>query len=218
MTGPALREAVLDWLYPRRCGLCGRLGDQIICPICRDEFVPVEEPARPGPMHSPLDAIYSIWAYEGRAGQAVRRLKYTRIVALADAMAADMRRAYDDHGLEAFDLVIPVPIHPSRARVRGFNQSDLLASLLPQGKVRPNLLRRIKKTKPQVELTAAKRVIALRGAFAAEESLAGKSILLIDDVVTTAGTALACAETLAAGGASRIALLAYCGERPLSSK
>lgn len=210
-----LREAALDWLYPRRCGLCGRLGNAVICGICRDEFKPVEEPAKPGPMHSPLHTIYTIWAYDGRPGQAVRRLKYSRVLALADVMAAEMLDAYNQHGLTAFDLVIPVPIHASRARVRGFNQSDLLAANLPKERLRPDLLRRIKRTKPQVELSAAKRVIALRGAFAAHEELRGKSVLIIDDVVTTAGTALACAETLAAHGATKIALLAYCGENPL---
>lgn len=215
MDWAAAWQTVLDWLYPQRCGLCGRLGPDRICKDCRDEMVAAEEPARPGPMHSPLETIYTLWSYEGRAGQAVRRLKYSRVTALAAPMAEMMAEHYLAHGLDVYDIVAPVPIHRSRGRQRGFNQAELLCENLPADRVQARLLIRTRRTKPQVELSASKRVLALRNAFAAAPDVAGKAVLLIDDVVTTGGTAIACAEALAASGASRVAVLAFCGERPL---
>ncbi len=131
-------------------------------------------------------------------------------------MAKQLRAFYDDLDLAEAGWIVPVPIHPSRGRMRGFNQAELLCKELPQEKVKLDLLKRTKKTKPQVELSAARRMIELRGAFATGRPLEGERILLVDDVITTGGTALACAETLRNAGAIDVRVLTYCGERPES--
>jgi predicted amidophosphoribosyltransferase len=72
---------------------------------------------------------------------------------------------------------------------------------------------RVKKTRPQVELSPAERRANLRGAFVATEAVQGRRVLIVDDVVTTGGTAVACAEALKQAGAVEVGLLTFCGER-----
>ncbi|HSI72549.1 MAG TPA: ComF family protein [Fimbriimonas sp.] len=148
----------------------------------------------------------AIYDYAGRAGQAVRRLKYSRSTSLTSWMASEIARASQ---LVPFDVVIPVPIHWARRNERGFNQSELLASALPSS---PELLKRIRRTRPQVGLTREQRMTNLSGAFLASPLASGLSVLLIDDVVTSGQTARECAKELLSKGAREVGVLAFCGE------
>ena len=78
------KEAALDWIYPRRCGLCGLLNDRAICDTCSSELIVYD-----GALTVPnVDHSIGAYVYEGRAAQAVKRLKYERVVTLAAPMAA----------------------------------------------------------------------------------------------------------------------------------
>lgn len=110
-----------------------------------------------------------------------------------------------------YDLVVPVPISWAREQERGFNQAALLAERLDAGSTQGGLLR-IRYTQPQVGKNREERTQSLLGAFRASEAVNGKRILLIDDVVTSGGTATACALALREAGASRVLLLTFCAE------
>ena len=108
-----------------------------------------------------------------------------------------------------WDYIVPIPLHPTRLRKRGYNQSALLAAQIGKMIERPviyNGLSRIKNTTPQVELSGAGRRRNLIGAFAPKKRhpFAGADILLVDDVVTTGATMNACAKALKRAGATRV--------------
>jgi ComF family protein len=151
-----------------------------------------------------------LFAYEGRAAQAVRRLKYSRATSLAGPMAElleEARRLLPPH-----DWIVPVPIHWARRAQRGFNQAELLSEKAPRNLVRPSFIRRVRFTRPQVGLGTEERLTNLAGAFEAQPEVRGHRILLVDDVVTSGGTALACAYALRQAGAKETGLLTFCGE------
>ncbi len=107
------------------------------------------------------------------------------------------------------DIILPVPLHISRLRSRGFNQALLLARVcFPewQGKIQPDLLHRHKPTIPQTSLSGKARRNNLKGAFSVSDPglVAGRKILLIDDVFTTGATLNECAKTLSKAGAAEI--------------
>ncbi|MCH8978953.1 MAG: ComF family protein [Armatimonadetes bacterium] len=205
-------KAALGWLYPERCELCGRIGRPAICADCLQELSRQERPVERSVVGSPLDLTACIYAFDGRAARAVRNLKYRRATALATPMAQLVQEAYVTIGLPEFDAVVPVPIHWTRAYRRGFNQSELLCEALPRELVFPRYLTRVRSTRPQVGLSREERLTNLRGAFRADPACAGLSVLLVDDVVTTGGTATACAEALKEAGARYAGILAFCGE------
>jgi ComF family protein len=134
----------------------------------------------------------------------VRRLKYSRSTGLASFMSEKI--AVSTERLSGIDAIVPVPIHWRRRNSRGFNQSEELA---PNG---INLLERIRATRPQVGLNREQRARNLAGAFRALPGAEGKTILLIDDVVTSGQTARECASALLAVGAIEVGILAFCGE------
>jgi len=198
--------AVTTALFPTRCALCDLLGDSPICDTCAADFGPVDRTTR-----LDVDRHLILYHYTGRAGQAVRRLKFSRATALAAPMAERLRLAYEREFEGEVDVIVPVPLHWTRRFMRGFNQSGLLCYALPEALVRPDLLRRVRATQPQSSLDAAARLVSLADAFAATSAVAGKSILLVDDVVTSGSTASECARTLRGAGAASVALLAFAG-------
>jgi len=207
-----LWQGCLRTLFPARCALCGVIGLPAFCEDCRSEIAPLDPAVRILGDGNPLDVVVSCYPFEGRAAQAVKRLKYSRATALAGPLAAEIRSAYERHSLDEFDLIVPVPVSARRLRDRGFNQSDLLSENLPAEHLDKRCLRRIRHTRPQVGLTADQRLTNLKGAFTASASVRGKSILLVDDVVTSGGTGIACADALLAAGATKVGLLTFCGE------
>jgi len=155
-----------------------------------------------------LDFQGSAYRYPGRAGQAVRLLKYRRRTGLATFMAESVLSTIHEQGLE-YDYAVPIPIHWFRLASRGFNQAELISSKLTN---RRHVLRRVRATKPQAGLNTSERLKNLEGAFEVIADVRDKTIVLIDDVVTSGQTARECAKALREAGAREVGIIAFCGD------
>jgi len=160
----------------------------------------------------PLDRIRAAVAYGEVPRVIALRLKYGRKVALARTMARYMAPLL---GLaDATSMIVPVPLHRWRLWNRGFNQSGLVARELGRRcgfPVEHRLLLRRKRTPPLKGMNYQQRHAAVAGAFAVAQStrLDGRTIILIDDVLTSGSTAEACARTLRKAGAERVELISW---------
>jgi ComF family protein len=153
-----------------------------------------------------LDRARAIGPYEGALRGIVHALKYDARRSLAAPIAALMRR----HGadiLNGADCVVPVPLHRSRRRERGFNQAADLARHL--GLPAVLALRRVRATKTQTGLPAAQRHRNVRDAFrmSSGRGLTGAIVVLVDDVCTTGATLEACATVLKRAGVREVRAL-----------
>lgn len=205
------------WIDPPYCPLCGKPHDRMVglgnapnfpCAGCR------ERPAK----H--ITRILAAARYDGVVKQAVRLFKFQGKRKLAEPLAESMRAHVDREGgpAAAYDLLIPVPLHRVRLRERGFNQSLLLLQellqLFPGAKVDESL-QRIRPTVAQSTLKAEERAANVRGAFAVVgDTVKGRIVLMVDDVVTTGGTVGECARVLRRAGAARVDVLSAALARP----
>ena len=204
-------NSALDWVYPPQCALCTRIGSPPVCDVCASEMTPLvalEEESQ----DKVLSFRISVFAYDGRAAQAVRRLKYSRSTSLAGFMAQAVATSACASDIVDGSIIVPVPIHWSRRCSRGFNQAELLCGSLPPEQLATNVLIRAKATAPQASLKAEQRRTNLVGAFKVRGDVKGKRILLVDDVVTTGHTARECARVLMEAGAIDVGLITFAAE------
>lgn len=193
----------IDLLYPPRCAGCGRV-DTRWCASCYDELsqVPVETQRI---RLTPDFFIASTGIHEGKLQEAVHALKYANARELAVPLGDRMLAALETLNW-TIDTVIPVPLHTSRMRERGYNQSQQLGAYMAQVlgiPCVPSALLRWRDTPPQVGLNREQRQANVRGAFRAAALLDG-SVLLIDDVFTTGATLQDCARAAYEAGARRV--------------
>jgi len=185
-------------LLPPRCAGCDAPGSWL-CFTCRQTC----EPAR---LRSEGLAVRAAGAYEGPLRTAIQRCKYRDERALteelgelvAEVLAADLAVGIP------VDAVVLVPLHPERARSRGYDQAALLGAAVARRVDLPVVpaLHRIRPTRPQVDLDRADRARNVDGAFVASAgSLGGLRVALIDDVATTGATCRAAARAARAAGA-----------------
>ena len=219
-----LHDLIADVLFPEHnaCHLCGRFPERagILCRSCGDALKAAQykklHVVSPEP-HAPLTACYAAFPHSGEARELVHLLKYQSDCAAADLLADAMTAALALSPLASArpDAVIPVPLHSSRLEQRGYNQALLLAQGVCQRTgllLMQDALIRVHATDTQLHRDHAERITAMRGAFAVTEANAvrGCRLLLVDDVLTTGATAMSCAETLIASGASSVSLLTVC--------
>ena len=110
-------------------------------------------------------------------------------------------------------MIVPVPLHRRKLRMRGFNQSGYLARQIEEElhiPVAEEILKKVRDTKSQKKLDAAGRKRNLRSAFRAEEKLTGLTVLVVDDVFTTGSTVDAAASCLKAAGAEKVFFITLC--------
>lgn len=232
---PSSAEALLDWCYPRRCVGCGRFSRQALCelcilllpkiapPVCRRCGAPqqaVECPYCHAQRYA-FDEALCACAYEPPLRHAITHLKFRRWLRgapvlgtlVVEALLHPSRQAL----LKQADCIVPMPIHPRRRALRGFNQAEEIARVaanalgipLEMGAVRRRFYRR-----SQVGLDAEARWRNIAGAFEvdAPERIRGKFVLLLDDVFTTGSTFDACATALKAAGARYVVAVAVARE------
>lgn len=227
-----LVQRLLDVLFPPRCVSCGEAG-AVLCAACLATSHAPQPPlcgrcGRPLPSDTATcsacasgfgpTALVSLRAavvYEGAIRAGALALKYKGQRRLAEPLGALLAQAARDMG-NPLDVIVPVPLHAARRRQRGYNQAELLARSCARGLGVPceaNALVRHRATPPQVGLPSAERRTNVSGAFAlsspsAAKLLAGKRVLLVDDVTTTGSTLDSAASALLAARPAEVCGLA----------
>jgi len=209
--------SLLDFIFPKRCVNCGKVG-KYFCDRCRALIRPIADNERICPMcgrlaldgvtHSrcrtryDIDGLTSFFHYDGPVRKAIKAIKYRLVSDLAKefislAPQVSFSKPY---------TLIPIPLHSSRFRYRGFNQAEVLGTILAKRlniRVRTDILQRIKSTTPQVEMKDKKKRLENMKHVFTSQKVSG-SVLLFDDVFTTGATMRSAANALKREGARRI--------------
>lgn len=234
----ASRRIVMDIAFPPACLACRRATEAAgsLCAECWASVRFIERPycarlGTPFPVDLGMEGLLSPEAVadppvydraravarfeDGPVRVLVHRLKYYDRLEIAEPLGAWMARVGGDILLDG-DLLVPVPLHKSRLRARMFNQSNILADVVSRRcgiPVDPLALERVKNTAFQVGLSRSQRAINLQGAFHVPDAMAprvaGRAIVLVDDVLTSGATVNAAARALLRAGARRVDVLVF---------
>ncbi|MFV0239039.1 MAG: double zinc ribbon domain-containing protein [Lacrimispora sphenoides] len=225
----------VDLLFPRRCPVCDEIvmpKGGLICPECVKKLSFVKNPVckRCGKEVISTDMEYcfdcvrhkrtfeygrALLNYDETAGSSMAKIKYKNKREYLDFYGEAIYVRYGKliRRMEA-DVLVPVPVHPSRKKERGFNQAEILARRIGEHlglAVCPSMLVRNKKTMPQKGLDPAGRLKNLEEAFSAGNMIGGvEGVILVDDIYTTGSTIEACTRALKKAGIKRVYFLAIC--------
>ena len=229
-------SAIERLLLPAECLLCQQLirdpSDPVVCAVCRTRWRAVRRPfcercGQPGLRGVACSVCASwpegfvaarsaVWLNDG-ARTAVHALKYEGIGRLGRELGR-LVAALTVPGLEAADLVVPVPLGSRRRRLRGYNQCDGIAQACADAwaiPFAPDLLHRCRETSTQTALTPEARRANVAGAFAVRPgALAPNRVVLVDDVFTTGATLAEAAAALLTAGVTRVGAVTF-GRAPL---
>lgn len=206
-------EALLGLLFPQRCPACRQWADSSVwCQACLTNIVAVRQISLSVHNLKWLDTCQTVTDYNGQVQRLIRDMKFRRITRRASKLRYLLDCGITPDCYYNIDAVVPVPLHPDRLKERGFNQTALI---FKSWAIRRNLiwldaLARITPTLPQWELTLKERRKNIKGAFTVTrpELVAGKSILLVDDIFTSGLTMDECAKVLKKAGARTVKGLA----------
>lgn len=218
-----LPERIRAILFPPKCVLCRRLlpRDQTdLCHACRQE-VPVWAASKRELPY--LAGWTAVWYYEGSVRKSLLQFKFSGKRSYAGAYGRALAMQVLRDFPEGFDLLTWVPVSPLRRFRRGYDQAELLAQSVGRalGMEPVRLLRKIRHNPPQSGISgAAERRANVLGVYRVTGSaqVAGKRILLIDDMITTGATAGECARMLQTAGGTRVVCAAVAAARPHSKK
>ena len=215
-------DFIKEGIAPSRCVGCGRLGVWI-CRSCSRQvlFLKQQNCYRCGKLspqgrtcercraHTDIFGVVVAAHFGiGPVRELIHEFKYGGLMELADILGRVLVFAAQQSRLGDV-MIVPVPLHPKRLAERGFNQAQLLGERVARimGWPLSSLLYRNRGTRTQTNLTREQRRINVSGAFMCKGDVAGKSILLVDDVITTGATLEECAKVLKQAGAKRVLAL-----------
>jgi ComF family protein len=234
----ALAQRLTDLIAPPVCVLCGGDGQRLdepwgldLCKWCEEACTPVPDPcphcgesaaasgicASCQRMQHSFDATFSLFRYEEPVDLLITNLKFRHELAPARVMGMLFARALRRASRPLPQCLIPMPLHASRFRERGFNQTaEIARHLAPRLRdaagnklaVRGDLLHRVRATAAQSELDATARAANLQGAFCAGGGVMPAHVAVLDDVMTTGHTAAAAATALKLAGCRRVEIWA----------
>lgn len=194
---------LLDFFIPSRCAACGDAGADL-CARCAARIA--TEAAIAIGTRGDVPPVVALGPYDGPLRAAILALKFRG----ARRVGAILGRWLAERVIWPFDLIVPVPLHARRQHERGYNQADVIArgvSARSRCCCVADAIRRVRATAPQSGLGSDERRVNVVGAFgrgARSELVAGRTVLVVDDVVTTGATVAGCAAELRSSGARAV--------------
>ena len=209
---------IVNLLFPPKCVLCGTLlkkEEMDLCRTCREE-APVY-PNRKEKLQF-LDSFAAVWYYEGSVRKSLLRFKFYNARSFAVCYGRLLAMKIQENHPEGFDVISWVPVSSLRKFRRGYDQVELIARAVGRelGMTPVPLLKKVRHNRPQSGIAGAeKRRANVLGAYREtdRESIAGKRILLLDDILTTGATAGECARILLTCGAKEVHCAAVAAAR-----
>ncbi len=207
-----MRDGFFRLLFPNKCILCGRILDKHqtdLCTQCRTDGPDCPESRGKLPF---LDSWCAVWYYEGYVRRSILRYKFRSARSYASGYGRLLAMRLSRMHPEGFDMLTWVPTGRLRRLCRGYDQVELLANAVgAELQMEPvRLLKKRRNTPPQSRISGeAERRANVLGAYAVcpGAEVAGKRILILDDVITTGATAGECARVLLTAGAKQV----HCG-------
>jgi len=204
-------EFAMELVYPELCMFCGEALDgnraekhYLTCCQCLNELPLINHKE---------NGCYCLLSYEGQTEEIIKRFKYNNQKRWARSAGVIMAKYADFPEWKEIDAALPVPLHSKRLRQRGYNQAEVICRAMAAEQDIPVLtgLKRTKETQALFGLTVEQREQAVSGAFAfaeqpGEQVIQGKTLLLVDDILTTGATLKECAKVLKECGAREV----YC--------
>ena len=226
-------DAGLHFVYPEHCRLCGEnratQAEGYVCAWCRETARFIDPPfcERCGlPFQGAITTSFEcgnckdlkLHFHSARSAvkasekvlEVIHRYKYHRALWFEPFLAGLLiERAKPELMKESWDMIVPIPLYSAKLREREFNQAERLGACLGSATGIPmetDLVRRVLPTRTQTLLTREERLANVRKAFAVADGtdLAGRNIILVDDVLTTGATTSACAKVLRQAGAGKV--------------
>ena len=214
-----LQTTIIYLVYPPICPICQKIVDERhqICEDCAKRILSVEETKD---FPAPISGVIRITKYRGGSRPLLRKLKFDSNTTILDTLQKLLYSVsnYDEvkNFLAKVNLATFVPLHESRLKKRGYNQTELIFSdwLKSMNLPAKNLLLRTKATPHLYKYNPDERKEILKGAFSLIDGVevAGKNILIVDDIFTTGATAAGCAEVLKNAGAAKIFVMAFASD------
>jgi competence protein ComFC len=220
----------LDLIFPKKCLGCGKTGGYFcpdclnlvslepkrICPVCLEpSFGGLTHPGCGTPQS--LDGLTSVFAYQGVIKKATTKLKYQFVSDLAQDLVelflsfCGEDKIFSHLCRQKGIILVSIPLHSSRKRWRGFNQAELLGKMIASNldlKFLPDVLKRVRRTKPQVRLNKKARKENIRGAFELnsnhKSSIINHSLIIFDDVWTSGATLKEATNALKRNGVKKV--------------
>lgn len=222
-----LKDDILDLIFPQHCVVCNKYlsrREKNVCQLCWDNLIELPSPfcvecrsfiekdgyCKQCQGKKGLGLVYSLGSLDKSYQSLIHAFKYNRLLNLGKRLGCVLGEGIgEDKRFLECDFLISVPLHPSKKRKRGFNQSDILAFEVSQKigiLMVADVLKRKKRTKDQTNLNAKQREENVRGAFRVDDKdkILGKKIILVDDVITTGATLKECAKTLIEAEAEKV--------------
>lgn len=215
-----LLDWLLDLVYPPRCAFCRRLlpdGVKGVCRFCESRLPFVPEDGQIQSFKN-IDKCLAPLYYEGSVRESLHRYKFSSLTAYADIYSEFMGKCIDENGISC-DIITWIPLSRRRLKKRGYDQAELLARLIAkrQGLDCIRLLKKLRDNPPQSGTgSPEKRKANVKGIYSCikPELVKDRTILLIDDIVTTGATLSEAAGMLKKAGASAV----YCAAVARSGK
>ena len=203
-------QTLVSVFFTQSCAVCGsEVECGVFCPKCRSANLMLE--TMPGLNH--LDGAVMGYKYDGTLKDMLHKLKFEGERKFLQPLAEEAAFMAGVYGGRKFDMVISIPTDAQRRRKRGYDIPEAVFknALAQHGAWQPDVLARVKPTTPQYGLTPGERRSNVRGCFKAADDAHGKSILLVDDILTTGATLEEAAKTLKSAGAKSVYALTLCG-------
>ena len=224
-----IADMIIELVYPLTCPFCNRISKVGICGQCRERISVIEghfclacgKPVRKEQVEfcRACDSKYrffdqgrSLYVHEGDVPTAIYRFKYHNQRINGEILGEELVKKFSEQ-IRRWEVqeIVPIPLHRSRMRGRGFNQSEIMARVLGEKlglPVNNELVYRIKKTKPSKLLGKLERIKNLQGAFGVPKGMkVAESVLLVDDIFTTGTTINKVAKLLKRAGCERVYFL-----------